>query len=53
MVNAHLIEYVHADQFLRNGGIDVGHGLEDPLAEVAPGIAVAQLYGLMYAGTGP
>ena len=50
MVNAHLVEDVHAHQLLGDGRVDVVDGPKDALSEVAVLLSVAQFDGLVDAG---
>ena len=50
LVDQPLVGGIHAFQFGRDHGFNVGHGLQHALAEVMALVAVAQFHGLMLAG---
>jgi hypothetical protein len=49
-VDGALIERVHAHELFRDDGVHILHRLLHPLAEVAGGVAVAELYRLVLTG---
>ena len=51
-VDADLIGGIHAGQGEGDRGLDVGHGVEHALAEVALLVPVAQFEGFVFAGAG-
>ena len=52
LIDQALVGCVHAFELGSNHGFDIGHGLQDTLAEEMALVAVAQLHGLMLAGGG-
>ena len=52
-VDRRLLRGVLSDQRFGDGGIDVGHGLQHPLAEIALDVAIPELQGLVFSRRGP